>query len=296
MRARRRDPAGAGVSHRLAAPGAVPRRHHDRVSIAVHRPGRRDGEMRETRRAAGHRAMSPNGSDDAMGTFQVPRASRAAEPTPGLGAWDVPLHWGAHGALGLGRHAGRAPGGGAAAGQRAVCLAAHPPPHLSKSWVLVFPTTAIQITQKRGEVQQPATSSHTPGATSAARPRPRPTAYGHGLLRPDGLLRGLTKYQQPTSNKPSPGPRSAVAGGAGGGSGSGSGSGCQCQCQAPGRITGITDCISSRAFSPWPIYYKACSAAKQNIASGERCESVAEKRSKQRTTAYTRLLAHAKDA
>jgi hypothetical protein len=170
-----------------------------------------------------------------------------------------------------------------------------PPPHLSKSWVLVFPTTAIQITQKRGEVQQPATSSHTPGATSAARPRPRPTAYGHGLLRPDGLLRGLTKYQQPTSNKPSPGPRSAV-GGAGGGSGSGSGSGCQCQCQAPGRITGITDCISSRAFSPWPIYYKACSAAKQNIASGERCESVAEKRSKQRTTAYTRLLAHAKDA
>jgi hypothetical protein len=34
----------------------------------------------------------------------------------------------------------------------------------------------------------------------------------------------------------------------------------------------------------------------QHIASGERCESVAEKRSKQRTTAYTRLLAHAKDA
>ena len=33
-----------------------------------------------------------------------------------------------------------------------------------------------------------------------------------------------------------------------------------------------------------------------NIASGERCESVAEKRSKQRTTVYTRLLAHAKDA
>jgi hypothetical protein len=33
-----------------------------------------------------------------------------------------------------------------------------------------------------------------------------------------------------------------------------------------------------------------------HIASGERCESVAEKRSKQRTTAYTRLLAHAKDA
>jgi hypothetical protein len=36
--------------------------------------------------------------------------------------------------------------------------------------------------------------------------------------------------------------------------------------------------------------------AKDNTASGERCESVAEKRSKQRTTAYTRLLAHAKDA
>jgi hypothetical protein len=34
-----------------------------------------------------------------------------------------------------------------------------------------------------------------------------------------------------------------------------------------------------------------------SIASGERCESVAEKRSKQRTTAaYTRLLAHDKDA
>jgi hypothetical protein len=32
-----------------------------------------------------------------------------------------------------------------------------------------------------------------------------------------------------------------------------------------------------------------------SIASGERCESVAEKRSKQRTTAYTRLLAHAMD-
>jgi hypothetical protein len=30
--------------------------------------------------------------------------------------------------------------------------------------------------------------------------------------------------------------------------------------------------------------------------SGERCESVAEKRSKQRTTAYTGLLAHATDA
>jgi hypothetical protein len=36
--------------------------------------------------------------------------------------------------------------------------------------------------------------------------------------------------------------------------------------------------------------------AHSSIASGERCESVAEKRSKQRTTAYTRLLAHAKDA
>jgi hypothetical protein len=33
-----------------------------------------------------------------------------------------------------------------------------------------------------------------------------------------------------------------------------------------------------------------------HIASGERCESVAEKRSKQRTTAYTRLLSNAKDA
>jgi hypothetical protein len=32
-----------------------------------------------------------------------------------------------------------------------------------------------------------------------------------------------------------------------------------------------------------------------SIASGERCESVAEKRSKQRTTAYTGLLAHATD-
>jgi hypothetical protein len=33
-----------------------------------------------------------------------------------------------------------------------------------------------------------------------------------------------------------------------------------------------------------------------SIASGERCESAAEKRSKQRITAYTGLLAHAKDA
>jgi hypothetical protein len=36
--------------------------------------------------------------------------------------------------------------------------------------------------------------------------------------------------------------------------------------------------------------------AQVSIASGERCESVAEKRSKQRTTADTRLLAHAEDA
>ena len=34
----------------------------------------------------------------------------------------------------------------------------------------------------------------------------------------------------------------------------------------------------------------------QSIASGEECESVAEKLSKQRTTAYTGLLAHATDA
>jgi hypothetical protein len=95
------------VSHRLLLV-----RYHDgimtacRLQCIVHRPGRRDGEMRGARRAAGHRAMSPNGSDDAMGTFQVSRASRAAEPAPRLGAWDVPLHWGA-----LGRHAGRAPEG-----------------------------------------------------------------------------------------------------------------------------------------------------------------------------------------
>jgi hypothetical protein len=63
MRARRRDPAGARVT------GSWCGRCHDgimtdRLSIAV-----QDGEMRGTRRTAGHRAMSPNGSDDAMGNF-----------------------------------------------------------------------------------------------------------------------------------------------------------------------------------------------------------------------------------
>jgi hypothetical protein len=37
-------------------------------------------------------------------------------------------------------------------------------------------------------------------------------------------------------------------------------------------------------------------ATQQSFASGERCESVAEPRSEQRTTAYTGLLAHATDA
>jgi hypothetical protein len=43
-------------------------------------------------------------------------------------------------------------------------------------------------------------------------------------------------------------------------------------------------------------YFISTGTVLLSIASGERCEIVAEKRSKQRTTVYTRPLAHAKDA
>jgi hypothetical protein len=84
------------VSHRLLV------RYHDGIMTAcrlqcidLEGETARACEERGTRRTAGHRAMGPNGSDDAMGTFKVARASRAVEPAPRLWAWDVPPHWGA---------------------------------------------------------------------------------------------------------------------------------------------------------------------------------------------------------
>jgi hypothetical protein len=58
-----------------------------------------------------------------------PREPLGLLPACRLGAWggvSVPLHWGALGTGG--RHAGRAPGGGAAADQRAVCFSVSPSP------------------------------------------------------------------------------------------------------------------------------------------------------------------------
>jgi hypothetical protein len=72
-------------------------------------------------------------------------------------------------------------------------------------------------------------------------------------------------------------------------------------CTARPRSTGARGAIRCNAMQCNAMQYithirRRPARATRNIASGERCESVAEKRSKQRTTAYTRLLAHAKDA
>jgi hypothetical protein len=68
---------------------------------------------------------------------------------------------------------------------------------------------------------------------------------------------------------------------------------CLCPLHTCSELPAIKTCTGH----PQSAINKLTSTAPyQSIASGGRCESVAEKRSEQRTTAYTRPLAHAMDA